>query len=803
MFKRELLNAVRQLLRRPRLTISVVLLLVLGAAPCAALVSVMLATRQSILAPYPDAEQLVLLRVHSDLMNLDLGPSPVIERTLETSHLLDSVGAFTTSRALVSKDASADGIDATIVTANSAALSVLGVQPITDRPLSELQTARGVLLPWQYWTSPSAAIEAKPPVEIYINGREYPVLGLLPDGFKFPERGIRAWVIEPTDQSSTDVAAFTQKILIGRAKHGASLTDIQSQLNQALKSEPATAALTKQIALVVNVQPLRDLWLADGGAAIRTVLFAVIALLAAALANASALFVLSAWGRRHEMAVETSFGANPSSLMLRAAIKVSVIAFMSLAVAIPTTFALLAALASAGFIPPEITPRDAFANGGYLANSAIAVLAAATLLAAVLLAGPNGRDTTAFSAIRAKSSTRGDNVAVHVTASLQVALGAIVLYVVALMASNVQALSSGPFGYNTENVHVIRLATYVAASDDAEVLRRRAGLTQFVGAMRQLPAITAASLTMTAPLGDTVLISKVLPSGQHEAIDAQAIYVDDEYFKALQIPLQSGRSFNRDEVTQNYATAIIDSRMAERYFGSTAVGASVNIPTVDESRRTGTVVGVAATARHRSPDRDDDYPTIFLPTEAAYRVAGVPEEAIEVIFRENAAAPSKEQLSQLLSQYAQAFRIETYETLDQRIISSAQKSVQLRDALVFLTLAVLALSAAGNYAVFGYGVESRMREYGVRKALGASELTVFSMVLRRAFIWMSAALTLCIPMGALAGMALARDLQLPIAFDVLALGGATVISILCGLGAVIAPARKASAHPAQDCLRST
>ena len=799
---RELLNAFRQVHRRPRVAIAIVILLALGAAPNAALISAMLATSQASMAPYPDSQRLILMRMHSELLGTDLGPSAVIERTLASSPLLDEVGAFQLGRALVSFEPSEDGMDASVVHADAGVLDVLGVRAIMDG-VATLQNMRGVLLSSELWSTRTVGRRAGPPAVVYINGQELPVLGRLPAGFAFPERGVKVWILHPTDLLSNDLAAFTQRTLIGKAVPGANLDEIRSQLNEALKSDPGIGSLMAQIALTTKVEPLRNLWLTDGGSAIRTVMFAVAALLGASLANASALFVLSAWRRRHEMAVEACLGASPLSLRVQTVLQVSLLVTASLAVSIPATWGFLILLARLGLLPPSIDQVEAFDHGAILGNVLIALLGALVLVAAVSLAGPTIRDTSAFAAIRARAETPLDNLATHAAASLQVALGALVLYVVVLLATNIFSMGRGPFGYSTEDVHVIRLAAFVAAGDETEVQRRRSTLTQFAAFLRTMAGVDAASLTMTAPLGETVVVSKVLPFGAADAVDAQAIYVDEEYFEALRMPILSGRQFDRSEVSSSLPVAIIDRHLTDRYFGSSAVGAALTMPSIDESRRTGVVIGVVEAARHRRPDRADDYPTIFLPAEAAYRVAGVPVEAIELIVRAQPNALNRELVADALARLSPTFRIESFETLDDRIRASAQQSVHLRNALSLLALAVLVLSVAGNYAVFSFGVDARLPEYGLRKALGASETAIFLSVLRHAAIWMSAALVLCVPLAVLTGVALARDLALPILLDVPALLVAMVVSLLCALGAVIAPAWRASAYPTHDCLRTT
>ena len=114
----------------------------------------------------------------------------------------------------------------------------------------------------------------------------------------------------------------------------------------------------------------------------------------------------------------------------------------------------------------------------------------------------------------------------------------------------------------------------------------------------------------------------------------------------------------------------------------------------------------------------------------------------------------------------------------------------------------LILASVGLYGVMSYFVARRTSEIGIRMALGATRLSVVSMVLRGALWQILAGLALGIPAALFAGHLMASQLYGVGSYDPFALVGATIVLGLCATAAGFIPARRAASIEPMQALRT-
>lgn len=123
---------------------------------------------------------------------------------------------------------------------------------------------------------------------------------------------------------------------------------------------------------------------------------------------------------------------------------------------------------------------------------------------------------------------------------------------------------------------------------------------------------------------------------------------------------------------------------------------------------------------------------------------------------------------------------------------------------VFVALGAvgLSLAALGVYGVLAYAVSRRMREFGIRIALGAEPKVLFRMVMHDGMVMLLAGTGIG-AFGALAAAPLFSSMSVGVyPTDVISLVAAEAVLLVVGLAATLAPARRAVRASPLDIIRA-
>jgi predicted permease len=260
--------------------------------------------------------------------------------------------------------------------------------------------------------------------------------------------------------------------------------------------------------------------------------------------------------------------------------------------------------------------------------------------------------------------------------------------------------------------------------------------------------------------------------------------VGGDYFKAMQIPLVSGRLFNEGDIATATPVVVIDEYLVKRYFPDrTPLGQQIQR---GPSTRF-TIVGVVGTINSIDLGEPVAKERIYYP--AAQRgprsMALVIKTGVEPVA--------------LVSQVRTAVRsvdpeqpISDVRTMNEWISRSLQTRKAPMTLLALFGAVALMLSAVGIYGVLAFGVAQRFREFGIRQALGADSGSILGLVfgqgLRTAGVG--------IAIGLAASFALTRYLQSLLfgvgTHDLGIYFGVTALLALVAAAACYVPARKAT-----------
>jgi predicted permease len=349
----------------------------------------------------------------------------------------------------------------------------------------------------------------------------------------------------------------------------------------------------------------------------------------------------------------------------------------------------------------------------------------------------------------------------------------------------VHSLNSS-FGFDPRNAMLVSTDLSMAgySGDKAPAMQKR-----LIEALEAIPGVQAAGSVDRPPLHygantDTVFTDKTTDlRPANEAANAMLYNVSPEYFAAAGTALVAGRGLTWHDDHNAPRVAIVNQQFARKLFGSVsnALGGYYKRP--DGTRVQ--VVGIVEDGKYSSLT-EDPQPAMFIPVTQSLTSLST------LVVRSNR---DPQQLTAAITR--------TVRDLDAGLpISVYTWNQELNDAARFasriatLSLGVLGLMGAmlsitGIFGMAAYSVSKRLRELGIRIALGAQRTEVLQTALGRACKLLAIGSAAGLILGILASRVLASIVYQATPRDPLVLGGVVLTMLLLGLFATWIPAQRA------------
>jgi len=669
---------------------------------------------------------------------------------------------------------------------------LLGIQPLFGRHFRADEAAppgleQAVMLTHGLW---QRRYGARPDIigqTVLVNGLPRTVVGVLPSGFRFPERDELYMPLRWDDapRSARNVNG------VGLLAPGVTLEQAQGRLS-AVAERLAREYADSNRGFGVRILPFRDSQVGREERQLSVVLMAAVGfVLLIACANLANLFLVRGVARQREMAIRAAMGASRTRLARQLFLDAVVLSVPGAALG------LLGAVWAVDAIRvsfPEELPywlrfdvdvRIALFTAGAALFTAIAV----GLLPAVRASRPHlvedlkegARATPGHAQQRLQSSL----VAAQVALCLALLVGA------QLMIASFVALQSADLGFDPRSL--ITMRAYLAGDQYDAIDARSRFFDEAASSLRAVPGVVAAAATTSIPGDDGGAGVRLVVDGRtgpDDAVGAGAVGVTSGIFETLGVRLLEGRALTQAETIDAAArVAVVNETLARLFWpAGTAVGSRIGVraPTDITWYR---IVGVAPDVHYE--EVGEETPQSRLTMYVPYAALGSRTMAFIARASDEPQALTVPARAHLTRAYPGVPLYEVMTMAERRRFVTWEQAFFGRLMGVFAAMAV-ALACVGLYALIAFAVRQRNGEIGVRLALGAEPAQVARLFMRQGLVVSS--------MGLTAGTVLAAALAAGLSGIIYGVNpwsgwhfaGAAALLVVVVLFASYLPARRAS-----------
>lgn len=807
--------ALRQFVRQPKFWSIVVLTLAVGITASTSMFAVVDGVLLKPL-PYPEPDRLVRVG------NFNLRGE--YEHTKERVTTLD-VAAYYPAPREVTLNIDDQPLRLPAAGVTSDLFDVLGVQPVLGRAFGAEEMRPGgpgiiggtfwrsygvVMLSADAWRRLYAGNPEAIGSTISIEGLPHTVVGVMPPEFSFPAPNVELWFphnIDPDDLWAGNVAA-----MIGRLRDGYSIEAAQQDVRAAMigfRELIPWGGAVEDYGRNTIVRPLVDDIVGDTRPVLIMLLGAIGLVLLVVCVNVANLLLARGVSRERELATRAALGADRRRLVRQLLVENVTIAIFSGVVAVVLTSACIDLLVQ--WLPGDLPRTEQIAVDGRVQAFAL-VISVVTAIAFGLLpalrATSDGRDAFTRIAGGVVVTSRERKLANNL-ASVELAVALVLVIGAVLLLRSLANLNAVDPGFRVDSIVTANVSP--PGFVDRESGAKAAFTRSLVERLEQAPGIRNAAVSTGLPF-DPGLFGTSFELENPREIDQPSdsyrptafIGVSGTYFETLGIPVLAGRSFGGQDSAESQKVVIVSQSLALKHWGEESpLGDRLLFHyddqpgMVDGAPPWFTVVGVVDDIRFEALAQDTT-PMIYAPIEQFWTA-----ETLRVAVLADRDVPGVPAL--LRSSVTSAdprTPVTDVRTFEAKIGATIDRPRFATYAVSVFSVVALLLASIGVYGVLAYAVSSRIREIGVRMALGANETTVFRLLFGQGLRLTVVGLVIGVPIALgstrlLSGMLFGVE---PTSFGLIA--SVTAFLLAIGVAASYLPARRAMRIDAMQALRT-
>jgi len=597
---------------------------------------------------------------------------------------------------------------------------------------------------------------------ISLSGEPYTILGVTgPDFDSDPKADL--WLPFQFPPNSTDRAHYFTAA--GRLKPGVSLQQANAQLKLAyaeFKRRYPDADPKASFA----AEPLKDSIVGNIRTSLLVLIGAVSFVLLIACANVANLLMVRAAGRKREFAIRSAMGAGRIRIIRQLLTESILLGLMGGILGLGLGFGGVRWLLS---VRPGGIPRIGENGAGITIDWRVALFTIGVSLLTGILFGlipAFGASRPDLAATMNEGGSRSgfglrQSKARSLLIVTEVGLALVLVIGAGLLIRTFIALRMVKPGFDPHNVITMEMAL------TGPRYEKTAGVAQLIHDSRErihaIPGVEEVGVANSLPLDGGfglpfIIVGRPLTGPQTGGAEWKA--TSPGYFGALHIPILRGRDFTVHDVAGAPSVVIISEGFAKANWkkGEDPIGQQLIIgkgvgPEFDDPART--IIGIAGDVHDGALDRPAD-PVMVIP------LAQMPDgitllnshvgPLTWIIRTQNDPNQAVPAFTEQLRQASGGFPVAHIRTMDEVIVRSTSRQNFNMLLLTIFGVSALLLAAIGIYGLMAYSVAQRVREIGIRMALGADRTRIRGMV-----VWQGMRLALAgIVLGIGAAFALTR-----------------------------------------------